>query len=93
MLSGGLGQGADNIAGPHDQLAAILFEQSARSSFSQQRQRQAAFAALIVPAHRHVVERGDPAAGRRQIDVVLVFADLRGTSEKLSAGSLSSTGI
>ena len=39
---------------------------------------------LMVPAHRHVVERSDPASGKPQIDIALVFAELLGTIEELA---------
>jgi hypothetical protein len=83
MLSGGPRQWPDNIAWRYH-LHRPFVEEFLKHERLEERYRPAAVVGLIVPAHRHVVERSDPASGKPQIDIVLVFADLLGTIEKLA---------
>ncbi len=82
MVGGRSREGIDHVARPHDQRRPFRFE-IGKPERLEQRQRQPAFAALVVPTHCHVVERGQPAAGEPPVDIVLVFADARGFAEQL----------
>ena len=92
MLGGRLAEGVDDVARPHDGRRPFL-RQLGEAELGQQRRRQAALAALVVPAHRHVVERGDPAAGQAPVDVVLVFAHAGRALEQLRLVALHPQGF
>jgi hypothetical protein len=83
MLGGGPRQWPDNLAWRYH-LHRPFLEEVLKHERPEERYRPPAVVGLMVPAHRHVVERSDPASGKPQIDIVLVFAELLGTIEELA---------
>ena len=72
----------DHITRPHDHWRPLLLE-IREPQLLDQGERQSALAAPVMPAHGHVVERGDPATGEAPVDVILVLANARRRGEQL----------